>query len=49
MKACRGVGVSLSESEIAAWEKEHFALLQEIAPEKFDVLHDAAMAELRKK
>lgn len=48
MKACRGVGASLSESEIAAWEKEHLALLEEIAPEEFDVLHYAAMAELKK-
>ena len=49
MKACRGVGASLSESEVKKWEKEHLALLQEIAPERFDVLHIAAMAELRKK
>lgn len=49
MKACRGVGASLPDSEIAAWEKEHLALLEEIAPEEFDVLHYAAMAELKKK
>ncbi len=49
MKACRGVGASLSEAEIAAWEKEHRALLEEIAPEEFDVLHYAAIAVLEKK
>ena len=49
MKACRGVGASLTETEIACWEKEHKAMLDEIAPEKFDVLHYAAIAELKKK
>lgn len=47
MKACRGVGASLSEQEIAKWEKEHRALLAKIAPEKFDVLHYGAIAELK--
>ena len=49
MKACRGVGASLTEVEIAVWEREHMELLHEIAPENFDVLHYAAMAELKKK
>ena len=49
MKACRGVGASLSESEIASWEKEHMELLESIAPEEFDILHYAAIAELRKR
>ena len=49
MKACRGVGASLSEADIAGWEKEHVALLNEIAPESFDILHYAAIAELKKK
>ena len=48
MKACRGVGVSLSEDEINAWEQEHTKLLSEIAPDEFDVLHYAAIAELKK-
>lgn len=48
MKACRGVGASLSESEIASWEKEHVKLLSEIAPDEFDILHYAALAELKK-
>lgn len=49
MKACRGVGASLTPDEIASWEREHMAMLIENAPEEFDVLHYAAMAELKKK
>lgn len=49
MKACRGVGASLSEEEISAWEQEHINLLSEIASDEFDVLHYAAIAELKKK
>ena len=46
MKACRGVGASLSEAELASWEREHKELLQRIAPAAFDVAHYAALAEL---
>ena len=46
MKACRGVGASLSGEELKAWEMEHWKLLSEIAPEEFDVKHYAAFAEL---
>ena len=49
IKACRGIGASLSPDEIEKWEKEHTQLLCDIAPEKFDILHYAAMAELRRK
>ncbi len=49
MKACRGVGASLSEVEISVWEREHMALLNKIAEPEFEVLHHAAMAVLRKK
>lgn len=49
MKACRGVGASLPEPELAAWEQEHIALLQSIAPAQFDVLHYGAIAVLEKK
>ena len=49
MKACRGVGASLSKSEIESWEREHKELLDSIAPDEFDVLHYAAIAELKKK
>ena len=49
MRACRGVGASLSEGEPERWDREHRKLLDEIAPEQFEVLHYAALAVLRKK
>lgn len=49
MKACRGVGASLNAVEQANWEKEHMELLDRIAPDSFEVLHYAALVELRVK
>ncbi|MBQ8509105.1 MAG: class I SAM-dependent methyltransferase [Clostridia bacterium] len=49
MKACRGVGASLNSEELAVWEKEHIELLNRIAPDSFEVLHYAALAELKVK
>ena len=49
MRACRGVGASLSEEELAGWDAEHRELLERTAPERFDVLHYAALAVLKKK
>ena len=49
MKACRGVGASLSEEQVAQWEAEHKKLLVEIAPEQFTVRHYAAIAEMVKR
>lgn len=49
MKACRGIGASLSGEELRAWEAEHRRLLESIAPEEFDILHYAAMAQLKPK
>ena len=49
MRACRGVGASLSEEELAGWDREHRELLDRIAPEQFEVLHYAALAVLKKK
>lgn len=48
MKACRGIGASLPEPEIAMWEQEHRKLLADIAPNAFTILHYGAIAELRK-
>ncbi|MDE6728229.1 MAG: class I SAM-dependent methyltransferase, partial [Oscillospiraceae bacterium] len=48
MKACRGVGASLSQEEIAKWEAEHLKLLTDIAPAEFSIKHYAAIAELEK-
>lgn len=48
IKACRGIGASLAEDEVSAWEKEHIKMLEEIAPEEFSVRHYGALAELKK-
>ena len=48
MKACRGVGASLSENETEQWEQEHMEMLQRIAPCEFDVLHYAASVQLKR-
>lgn len=48
VKACRGVGASLSTEEVATWEKEHKALLDRIIGESFSVKHQVRMLELRK-
>lgn len=48
MKACRGVGASLSQEELARWDIAHRKLLDEIAPEHFEIHHYAALAVLKK-
>ena len=48
MKACRGVGASLESSRLSAWEQEHLTMLKTV-PETFEVLHYAAIAELKVK
>lgn len=49
MRACRGVGASLDVNELNSWENEHIKLLNNIAPNEFDVLHYVALAQLRAK
>ena len=49
MRACRGIEASLTPEQVEAFEKEHSALLQRIAPESFEILHLATMLVLRKK
>ena len=49
MKACRGVGASLSKEELEKWDSEHKKLLDEIAPERFEIQHYASLAVLKKK
>jgi SAM-dependent methyltransferase len=49
MRACRGVGASLSGKELAAWEKEHLEMLEKCAPDCFDVQHYAAITVLKMK
>ncbi len=47
MKACRGIGASLSEEKVRAFDSEHMALLSKIAPERFTIRHYAAMLVLK--
>lgn len=49
MKSCRGIGASLTPDEIALWENEHMSLLSKTAPPEFDILHYAAIADLKVK
>ena len=49
VRASRGIGASLNSEELARWDAEHRALLDEIAPEKFDILHYGAITVLQKK
>ena len=49
MKACRGVGASLSGDEIEKWEKEHLAMLENLSQNIFTVKHYAAYSLLSKK
>ena len=46
MRACRGVGASLTAEALKAWDAEHMAMLGKEAPAEFEVLHYVAMAEL---
>lgn len=39
LRACRGVGASLSPEEVAAFDTAHAELLERIVPEEFTVLH----------
>ena len=49
VRASRGIGASLNPEELSRWDAEHRALLDEIAPEKFDILHYGAITVLQKK
>lgn len=49
IRSCRGIGASLGDAEIAEFNREHLALLGEIAPERFEILHYAAMTILKKR
>ena len=49
IKASRGIGASLTSDELSGWDKEHRELLSKIAPDRFEVLHYAALTVLSKK
>ena len=48
MRACRGVGASMSLEVLSAWDQEHREMLKETAPERFFVKHYISIAELVK-
>lgn len=48
VRASRGIGASLNPEELAHWDAEHRALLDNIAPEKFEILHYGAITVLQK-
>jgi SAM-dependent methyltransferase len=43
IRACRGVGATLSPEEVEGFDDEHKKLLEAIAPEKFTILHQIAV------
>ena len=49
MRACRGVGASMSNEQLAAWDKEHMEMLEKEASESFIVKHYISIAELQVK
>ena len=49
MRACRGVGASLSKEKLKEWNKEHMAMLEKEAPQEFEVLHYISIAVLQNK
>ena len=49
MRACRGVGASMSGEQLVAWDKEHMEMLEKEASESFIVKHYISIAELQVK
>lgn len=49
VKACRGIGASLSPEKIAEWEKEHMNMLEKIMPTETTIPHFVQMAGLKVK
>ncbi|RKM59398.1 class I SAM-dependent methyltransferase [Butyrivibrio sp. CB08] len=49
MRASRGVGASMSPTELAAWDKEHIEMLENEAPERFMLKHYVSIAQLQVK
>ena len=45
MRACRGVGASMSENVLSEWNTEHKNMLEN-CPAEFDILHYVSIAEL---
>ncbi len=49
MRASRGVGASMSPTELAAWDKEHMEMLENEVPERFMLKHYVSIAQLQVK
>ena len=49
MRACRGVGAAMNENRLKAWDEEHMQMLNENAPERFNIKHYVSYAELQVK
>lgn len=49
IRACRGIGASLNQEQVDAFDREHAELLRKIVPETFTVLHriDAHIYEFK--
>lgn len=47
MRTCRGVGAAMNEAQLNAWNEEHMQMLNENAPEKFNVKHYVSLARLQ--
>jgi SAM-dependent methyltransferase len=43
IRACRGVGASLAPDRVAEFDREHAALLENIAPPEFTILHQIVL------
>ena len=49
MRACRGVGASMSPEQLSAWDNEHMEMLENNADESFMVKHYISIARLQVK
>jgi len=47
IRACRGIGASLPEDQIRAFEHDHIEMLHHAAPPSFEIPHHATMRILR--
>lgn len=49
MKACRGIGASLTEDEVEKFSEEHQEMLRKMGAENFEILHYAAITTMRRR
>ena len=48
MRACRGVGASMSPEELKKWDEEHWEMLMDNTNEEFYIKHYVSIAELER-